>query len=361
MKAIVLNCIQGSRFHFGKYAPDGDTALSDSDEILHSDTLFSALINTYQELTGDADPLVNYFRQGAIKISSLYFCFEQNNKYTWLLPKPITFNLEETIDFKKLKSIRYITKSVWEKLINPSHLLTESADYSLAWNNHIALCSDDLSFPESIQEDKKLEALKMICPINILTLPKVRVRDLEENKTTYQISVTEIANNEKWLKGLNVHFYFLIDFEGEHALEAEKMLMDAINLLVLNGIGGERNTMGALESFTIIEDWQIEMEEKSTTHAATVSLVNPALDSDLSNSYYRFLLRGGRRLGRDIDANSTSSSSLKSIRLITEGAVLKLNTQGSLVNISPNDKGKFLRNGMPLYLPVKKQWIKAYE
>jgi CRISPR-associated protein Csm4 len=359
MKAIVLNCLQGSRFHFGKYAPDGDTALSDSDEILHSDTLFSALINTYQELTGDAEPLVNYFREGAIRISSLYFCLEQNGKYTWLLPKPITFNLEETKEYKKLKSIRYLSKSVWEKLINPSQILTDNLDYLFAWNNYIALSKDDLKFSDSISEDKKLEALKMICPINILTLPKVRVRDFEENKTTYQISVTEIANNEKWLANLKVHFYFLVDFEGEHSAEAEKMLMDAINLLVLNGIGGERNTMGALESFKIIEDWKIDMKEQSTTHAATVSLVNPASESDLSNSYYRFLLRGGRRLGRDID--STSSSSLKSVRLITEGSVLQLNTEGTLVNISPNGNAKFLRNGMPLYLPVKKQWIKAYE
>lgn len=361
MKAIVLNCLQGSRFHFGKYAPDGDTALSDSDELLHSDTLFSALINTYQELTGNADSLVNYFRVGAIRISSLYFCFEQNGNYTWLLPKPITINLEETKEYKKLKSIRYLSKSVWEKLINPSQLLTDSIDYLFAWNNHIALSKDDLKFSNSISLDKKLEALQMICPVNILTLPKVRVRDFEENKTTYQISVTEIANNEKWLDDLKVHFYFLIDFEGEHALEAEKMLMDAVNLLVLNGIGGERNTMGALESFAVIENWQIDMEEKSTTHAATVSLVNPALNSDLSNSYYRFLLRGGRRLGRDIDTNTKISSSLKSVRLITEGAVLKLDTEGTIVNISPNDNGKFFRNGMPLYLPVKKQWIKTYE
>ncbi len=361
MRAIVLNCLPGSRFHFGKYAPDGDTALTDSDEILHSDTLFSALINTYQELTGDANPFVEYFNSGAIAISSVYYCFQQADKYTWMLPKPVVFNFMDTDEYKKIRSIKYLSKYVWEKLINPSELLTTGTEYILASDNHIALSINDLIFPDSVSPEKKAEALKMIRPFNIQTLPKVRVRDLEENKTTYQISVTEIADNKKWINDLEVHLYFLVDFKGENATAAENMFMHALNLLVLNGIGGERNTMGALESFAVVENWGIDMEEQSTSHMAAVSLVNPQSGNDLSDSYYRFLLRGGRRLGKENDLNKPGGSFLKSVRLIAEGAILKTDIKGQLVDISPGNNRKFLRNGIPLYLPVNKNWIKTHE
>jgi hypothetical protein len=46
---------------------------------------------------------------------------------------------------------------------------------------------------------------------------------------------------------------------------------------------------------------------------------------------------------------------------MSEGSVLKEETEGRLVDISRGEKRDFLRNGMPLFLPVNKHWIKKYE
>ncbi|MEP7372576.1 MAG: hypothetical protein ABI675_04255 [Chitinophagaceae bacterium] len=357
MKAIVLHCEPGSRFHFGKYAPDDDTALNDSDDIMHSDTLFAALINTYQEVFGDAQELVNAFDEGHLSISSLLYCLQQNDQYTWLLPKPICFNLFASDDYKEFRDIRFISKGVWENLQLPSSL-TDAKLYHYFGNTQTVLTGDEIKFPAEYNDGEKIKWLLDRVKLSRLnTLPKVKVRDTPEERGIYQLTVTEIADNSHLKIGLSVHLYFLTDDDNLSKEIAEKFFL-VINMLPYTGIGAERSTIGKIERIEVVNDWKIGLENADTDLMSSVSLFSP-LQNDLAKmKYYKTIMRGGRRLGRGDDEEKRF---LKSVRMISEGAILHKDCEGCLADVSPGADKTYLRNGKPLGLPVRSQWIPKYE
>ena len=93
IKAVLLELTPNSRFHFGKASIDANTALADTDEFLHSDVLFSALVNNLAQAKDKAfvDEFLAYFKSGAIKISSGFYCIKDGDNYEYLLPKPGIF------------------------------------------------------------------------------------------------------------------------------------------------------------------------------------------------------------------------------------------------------------------------------
>lgn len=355
MKAIVLKCKPGSRFHFGKYAPDADTALNDSDEIMHSDTLFAALVNTYNETFGDAQELVDAFAAGNIKISSLMYCLEQDKNYTWFLPKPISFNLFEAKDYKNFRGIKYISKQVWESIENPAEL-ANNEQYKLAANNLFCISSGELKMPETgLSEEEKTEELKAFSFYHIITLPKVSVRD---NEGIYQLTVAEIADNHELAPGSNIHYYFLMEETEKFDRAIAGKLQNVIELLPYTGIGAERSTIGNIESVEMIENWKIEIPEdkQDKMFSASVSLFSPT-EADINKMiYYKTIMRGGRRLGIKSDPEKKY---LKSVRMVCEGAILHKDCEGTLADISPADDKTYLRCGKAISLPVRSPWIPA--
>ena len=87
MRAIILQCPRGARFHFGNIALDENTSLNDTAIHPHSDTLFSALINTAAKMDQSlTQQLVDDFAAGNVRISSGFFCLEvhQATKINWI-------------------------------------------------------------------------------------------------------------------------------------------------------------------------------------------------------------------------------------------------------------------------------------
>ena len=361
MKAIVLKCKPGSRFHFGKYSLDADTALNDSDEIMHSDTLFSALVNIYQDLFGDAQELVDAFTKAQVKISSVLPCFQQRGNYIWMLPKPVCFNLFQANEYKVFRAIRYISKVVWENILNPLELEQKPETYKLLAKKRYAVHKDEILLPSGLSGSAQEESYQSIAVSHLVTLPKVRVRDRPEDKTIYQVTVTEIADNTAIINDLYVHYYFLLDTEVSLSELIQQQLMTAIQLLPENGIGGERNTIGSLDSIDIIENWELKMNHSISVNKVTASLLYPAEKERADLMYYRFMLRGGRRLGKKGMDETKVPVYLKTVRMIEEGAVLNQLVTGGLADISPDNTKSYLRNGLAFCLPVHNQWIPDYE
>ena len=52
-----------TRFHFGELKLDHDLALTDTSLYAHSDTLFSALVNSFAAHTDDASEFVENFKK----------------------------------------------------------------------------------------------------------------------------------------------------------------------------------------------------------------------------------------------------------------------------------------------------------
>ena len=352
MKAIVLKCRPGGRFHFGKYAPDDDTALNDSDEFMRSDTLFAALVNICQDCFGEAQQMVDAFASGQIKISSLFYCLEQNQKYIWLLPKPVSFNLTETQDYKSFRSIKFISKKVWETIINPAQLTDSSLYKRLGKKGDTIVGSDEIKFAAGEKDETLFSSIEIY---KTETLPKVRVRDTFKERGIYQLTVTEIADNRQATEDLLVHYYFLAETSGL-AQNLEEQLLTTLNMLPYTGIGAERSTIGKIEGIEIIEDWKLSMKDEDAIHEATLSLLSPVTEDLNKMMYYKTILRGGRRIGRS-ETDEKKNQYLESVRMATEGAIVQKNISGQLADVSPQKNKSFLRNGMPLCLPVRLPWI----
>lgn len=339
MKAVVLKCKAGSQFHFGNQAPDSNTALSGSSDIIHSDTLFSALVNTYNDLNPEGtNQFVEHFEKGEIKISSAFFCFEQSGKYVWFLPKPVSFELFKVVDYKSFKRLKYLSKKVWEQLSTPEELL--NSDEVVVVQGEFALMKDELE----LFNPGSWEYLRVF---NSRTLPKVHVRKPTQEDSLYQLGTVEIADNSLHADGLNVNYYFLCDINSENK-QLEEKFKTITELLAMNGIGAERSTIGKLEGCEWI-DWSLELE--APLEKCAVSLLSPDQHEIGELVNFKTIFRGGRKIG-------ANKAQLKTLRMIEEGCVVKSNIAGNVHDITPEGMTtlKFKRNGKAFLLPINKEW-----
>ncbi len=355
MKAIILHCKPSSRFHLGKYAPDrdSDTALADTDEIIHSDTLFAALANNWNDSIGNADELVALFSSGQLSISSGYHCIESpTGVFTWFLPKPISFNLfqpEGGADYKHFRKISYISAGIWQQIASPGSI-TAQQDIIII-DKRFALLASEVKPLEDTPATMRQELAEKLKICSTATLPKVEVRNDLPDSRIYQFSVTEIADNAKYLPGLKVHYYFLLQTNGDLPAETRQKIDLAINLLQYNGIGAERSTIGHFENISTVQNWTLQMKSPHPTMACSIGLFNPQQATDIYLG--KPILRGGRRLG------AQGRQWLKTVRMVQEGAIIGNNATGMLASVKPDDKnaGPFLRNGTAFTLPVHQNWI----
>lgn len=353
MKAVVLLCEPGARFHLGKYAPDRDTdtALADTDQIIHSDTLFSALVNIWQDSIGNADELVDIFKNNQLTISSCFHCLSANNQYIWFLPKPVSFNLfpvPEGTDPKILRKVDYISASLWAYLQNPGTLMDDNEVVIIS--THYALLRTELAALFTSGPALSDERLKQLKITSIETLPKVEVRNDLPDSRIYQFSVVEIADNSAIYPDLKVHFYFLLDTKDTISEASYEKLLFCLNLLPLHGIGAERSTIGQLSGISIYDNWNISLTNPHQTKACCISLFNSQNGED--SFLGKLILRGGRRLG------ANNRKYLRSVRMLQEGAIIEKNATGQLVSISPDTETRpYLRNGIAFTLPIHQNWI----
>lgn len=351
MKAIILHCKPGSRFHLGKHAPDrdSDTALTDTEEIIHSDTLFAALANNWQDSIGNADELVELFNNGQCNISSGFHCIEYQDQFTWFLPKPVSFNLFETSDgsdYKQFQKISYISTGIWQQLAAPGEM-TSHADIIII-DKRFALLASELKGLGQLPDKRRTDIIAQLKICQTVTLPKVEVRNTGPDSRIYQFSVTEIASNEKYLPGMQVHYYFVLQTENITATALHKLNL-AIQLLQYNGIGAERSTIGCFEAITE-HDWECRVAEPHPTWACSIALFNPRAATPVYMG--KPMLRGGRRLGME------GKQWLLSVRMLQEGTLVDPTDRGQLVSVRPTAESKpYLRHGLAFTLPVHQNWI----
>ena len=95
MNAVILKCKPFSAFHFGQVAVDADTSLNDTSEFLHSDTLFSAIINLAARVyPSEVNTLLALFGHNdvlpKVRLSSGFYCLQKGESFLYFLPKPLS-------------------------------------------------------------------------------------------------------------------------------------------------------------------------------------------------------------------------------------------------------------------------------
>lgn len=344
MRAKILKLKPDSRFHFGKPLIDSDTSLADTDSYVHSDVLFSALVNnlaTTADIPETVDAFVNAFCEGKLKISSGFYCIEKTeettDKYIFLLPRPANLiNLVEFSDYdriKRAKKVEFITPELLNKHPNSWYTRMNFAMDEKTLKN-LGFDTDYRYRPSTTQEHMLLSLFHK----KMDTLVGLRSKKQGDNgqllpKGPYNVNTIQIADLTPI--NLKVHFYFLYEILDAR-FKADFEL--AVALLQYNGIGGERSSgCGQIESVEDLPSLPVFFEEQPTNYQLSLSKIIPQADELEKIKAYTHTIRGGRH---------SENGYLKSVRMINEGSVIAGTIAGKMVDISPeNSRLKYIRNG----------------
>lgn len=331
MKVKLLKVKPNSRFHFGKPMIDSDTSLTETDEFIHSDVLFSALINNLSTVKSkeEVDQFIQGFESGAIKISSGFYCIENEKtsdiekKYLFFLPRPVhlvnSIGIGEYDKVKQVKRIKFIDAALLDKKIS---------DWKTGAN--FAVDASSITAFEVKTDELSLYHKDLATHVGI----RSKSDDIEI-KTGGPFKVSYINISDLRAYGLQVHFYFLYEIT-DSSYESDFEL--AVELLSYNGIGGERSSgYGTIEGVVTLESLPQHFIAKANAEfQLTLSKVAPRQEELALLHYYTHAIRGGRE---------TTKGTLKSVEMLNEGAIVERGVQGCLVDISIEENRSYLRNG----------------
>jgi len=345
MRTAIIEARPLTRFHFGKPAIDNKTGLAATSDWLSSDALFSALVNNVAHYKADkTDEFIQLFKEGKVRISSLFYCLSSGERIIYFLPKPInaSAHLPEGTDYpniKKVKKVRFVSQSVLETY---GEDWVKNLDELYAVGNAMLLkneCTDDLA-----KEVEKLYLKSMTTHVNTRPLPSKEQNETPQNEL-FTTAYVQMPLYEHWRTSL----YFLIDDEA--LTEDERKLLDfAIELIRFEGLGGKRNTgYGWVDNVKLDSiDPFIWKPETQSFKSITMGLLIPNDVKEFNNlKAYELTQRGGRKID--------STTTLKVVNMVSEGALFEGTEQpkGNLADISPNNDGSFLRLGSCINLPIK--------
>lgn len=347
MKAVILKTKPYSMFRLGAGSKD------DVDLIIHSDTLFSAIINMHSQVYENTDQLIELFDNDVIKISSAFPLLADTdfkNKIMFL-PKP-ELDYRYSDNFKTEKKIKFISFKVLEDIIAKKNNTFSFADKTkyLILNESFVCRIDELNSSNLARE------IHPFISTDISAKTKVH-SSTQEDSFYHETNIQLLPIKLKDQSVIYPHFYFLL--EGSLDNKNLEEIFTCLRLLSEEGIGGERSAGKGHFNEIIINE--IELPNMSElTNYFTVSLTNPNNQQEF-NSFLRYeiITRGGGAVNLDDDSENydfdTKPYRKKQVRMIAEGAFVNGNIKGRLVDISPDINTyshKIFRNGKCFLLPI---------
>jgi CRISPR-associated protein Csm4 len=333
MQAIILKSNPETRFRFGEalgaYTEETHNAQKTTSEYLHSDTLWSALVNAWAlACPVSLEKFLSACDEGKFKLSSAFYCVETPSlagrdgvRSVFFLPKPASLNLFQSDEPKKLKRIKFISKGIWEQGIVPADWF-DKAKYTLLQNETVVALKSEIADEISLFKTE--------------TMPHTRARDISDREDAFYYQ-TDLFLAE------NVSWYFILDNNLPDELQSD--FQTALKMLVNLGIGGERTTgCGSLSEF-IVNSWQLVV--KDSEYQSSVSLIAPKENELTENSLYQVIKRGGRFLEK--------GKCLPMIQMLLEGAVFNSDIKGRIVTL--NDNPPILRYGLNLSIPLHPNFL----
>lgn len=331
MNAIILKCKPYSSFHFGQVAVDADTSLNDTSAFLHSDTLFSALINLAARVYPDAiETILELFGHNTatpkVRLSSGFYCLQKGADEVYFLPRPLSSQFKTRTNHKDLKEIQFISKGLWEQGINADD-----------WFDAAKCCIVQKKFAMTKAEYAAFNLTEKSEIYKTISMPKVALHKDTKKDSFYHQTNIQLGD----LGETQIHFYFLVERSSELTAEETQKINVLFNMLPHVGIGGERTTGCGL--FEDVEERSFILNTDINCQV-TVSLTNPKdLTEFKTFTQYQIVQRGGRQTGAD--------GTLKKVLMITEGSVAKSPVNGRIVDIALLTKNPYLRNGIGFTLP----------
>ncbi|MGE5364152.1 MAG: type III-A CRISPR-associated RAMP protein Csm4 [Bacteroidota bacterium] len=308
-----------------------------SDDFIHSDTLFSAIINTFVLLYGQehAENFIEEFISDHIKISSLFYyadIFKGSSSVAAIefFPAPrIAYDIPV-----QTRTNPYISYKVWELMRNDVADTQDKYSFPsgvLSMNNEFFYHESELpagfarSFKQPVQESK--------AEINRLTV------QAKKDRTYYQSGflLSEFTENGyRVVPGM----YFLADMNSA----MEDKFLASLRLLCDEGIGAERSFGKGIMTSVEAGEFQASVKRKLRMN---ISLVYPSekdypvLDTSLIK--YSLIERGGW----------SQKGVLKNrVNMIREGSLMKDEIAGHIVDVTPQKftEHRLYQYGKGLYI-----------
>lgn len=298
----------------------------ESDEYIHSDTLFSAICNCFRLIYGKEDLenlLKLYLDRKPPFILSSAFPFVKD---ILLLPMPKSFKFpKEKENFNK---VEFIGHKIFEKIINGEDISE--------WLEEENLCQEDrvlLPYPRKNKD-----------PIQIWEVHSEVPHVVIDRKTN--ASNIFYSSEVHYLSGCGL--FFLIDWKTE---EYKDKVMKTIKLLGEEGIGGKRSSgkgLFKLEESELVIEFPAEAE-----YFLTLSLYYPLKEEVqiVKEGWYELIKRGGWIYSLD-----SQTLRRKSIRMFLEGSVFPdIGNKGELKDVTPEvfKAHRVYRYGIPFKIPIK--------
>jgi len=356
MLAIQLRCEQNTKFRIGA----GD--LTTTCDILHSDTLFSAIVNSYNTLYGQTGVVafLTDFEEGKITLSSGFyfarFVTSSAEQVLYFFPKPAadfrsyaTDKGDDIKNRKKIRRIRYLSAGLLKSALAAGVKLDETGspyfECDLLAHGRFGeeFCFDRAELKLS---DVQVRQLSTRTFRRVTQSPKVVVsRTGSQSEDVYYQADIELY--PLILDDLRVQpgFFFLVEYNlGK---EAWKRFRAAVRLMADEGVGGKRSNGYGQVSDVHFDD-SFELNPGGEKYQFTVSLLSPAPQDDLESLFsYEIISRGGGY----IHAGYPTSLTKKSVRMVREGALLKGNMQGRLVDVAPDGAQPAYQYGLNFSIP----------
>lgn len=334
MKAIILKSKSYSMFRLGS------GSLEETDNIIHSDTLFSAIINIYSKIYDDTENFIELFQKGSIKISSAFPMLKSENKNIFFLPKP-EFSYSADDNFKTAKKVKFIS----------SELVKNNLEQFCFSENATIIGSAFAVSKSEIESKTEIDSF-----ITEIVTPKTKVHyAIQEDNFYHETDIQLIPvsiNNKKYYP----NFYFLYELNCKK--KEYSRFFTCLRILADEGIGGERSTgKGHFEK--IIKE-NIEFESNGNSEKQLLlSLFNPKNQDEFNAvEQYEIIVRGGGSISFDSE-NEDEEEQIKpyrkkQVRMFAEGAIFNKNVEGRLVDVSPDkkDEHKYFRNGKSFTIPI---------
>jgi CRISPR-associated protein Csm4 len=348
--------------HIGTVRADYDK----SEKMIHSDTLYSAIIWAWNVLGMEAE-IPKLVEDEGFTISSLfpYYQGEKNEKKPiYFFPKPTGTLITDKYKYhKKVKSIRYLDKAAFIESLKGKEFLFDTtinekkgevksiltAETTTVGNFKLQngiLTNEDLG-EETFMESK--------------VYPRVYVPRYGEVDNNGEVKDTEIYYIERLFFKEQSGLYCLAQFDNE---VIKQKVIAALRFLADEGLGTDKHVGNGLfelecEDFTDFDDLKIE-----SNHAVSLSLFCPENKEQLEGmlgeqSAFDTMKRGGW-----ITEEGYLTYRKKSVYMFTEGSIFKTDDKpkGKTVDLKPENEylppekpvtHPIYRVGRSLFLPIK--------
>jgi len=347
MKTVILKVKPNSMFRLGS------GSLYETDKIIHSDTLFSAIIDIHSHVFENTDNFIGQFSKGNISISSAFPMLSDDdcNKKIFFIPKPeIDFDQKENI--KAEKKIKYLSFEAFKQIddIRKHRIGFSDSNYFTLIGKEFVTAKSELA-----------SNLPIDSFISELVIPKTKVHSTTQDNSFYhetdvQLKAITIEYNSG-KSTLLPHYYFLYESKLDEKLNLE--FLTCLRILADSGIGGERST--GKGQFEGIIETELEISRNvATEQQLLLSLCNPNSQNEFNLfKSYEIVTRGGGSVSFDSEddkiENEIKPYRKKQVRMIAEGAIVNGNVEGRFVDVSPEkgkEEHKYFRNGKCFTIPI---------